>query len=194
MIIPVATVEQAKAFRDQGYLIAAERNAEKIDGFDLGNSPFQYMGDHIKGKTVALTTTNGTQAIEVAKNSHKVVIGSFLNLDVLSNWLSRQEKDVVFLCAGWKEKFNLEDTICAGALAQNLMDTGKFETICDSALAAKNLYRLAKHDINDFLSNSSHRKRLTKLDLAKDIQYCLTPNQTPVIPVLEGIGLVKLSW
>ena len=192
MIIPVATIEEARTYREKGYLIAAERNAEMIEGFDLGNSPFNYIGDQIKGKIVALTTTNGTQAIEAAKKSYKVVIGSFLNLDILSEWLTEQEKDIILLCAGWKEKFNLEDTLCAGALAQNIVNTGKYETMCDSTLAAKRLYKLAKGNLNEFLINSSHRKRLNKLDLDKDIQYCLTPNQTPVIPVLEGIGLIKL--
>ena len=193
MIIPVSTIEEARSYREKGYLIAAERNAEMIEGFDIGNSPFNYMGEHIKGKTIALTTTNGTQAIEAARDSYKVVIGSFLNLDILSQWLSTQQKDIILLCAGWKEKFNLEDSLCAGALAQNLIDSGKYETFCDSALAAMQLYRLAKNDLNTFLGDSSHRKRLNKLNLEKDIQYCLIPNQTPVIPVLHGNCLVKMD-
>ena len=193
MIIPVSSIEEAREYRAKGFLIAAERNAEMIDGFDFGNSPFNYMGEHIKGTTIALTTTNGTQAIEIAKKSNKVVIGSFLNLDILCQWLMDQQKDVILLCAGWKNKFNLEDTLCSGAIALNLLDTGKYETMCDSTLAAKRLYNIANGNMNEFLKNSSHRKRLKKLDLEKDIQYCLTPNQTPIIPVLDGIGLIRME-
>jgi len=191
-IIPVATVEEALSFKAKGFLAAAERNAEIVEGFDFGNSPFSYMDEKIKGQTIALTTTNGTQALDVSRNAFKVVVGSFLNLDVLSDWLIKQHKDVILLCAGWKNKFNLEDTLFAGAVAQYLEDKGNFETLCDSTHTAKLLYGFAKDDLYGFLQNSSHQKRLKKLDLEKDIRYCLIPNQTPVIPVLEGNNLVKM--
>src|SRR5437016_4411967 len=82
-IIPVSSVDESMALKSQGYLVAAERNGEKIEGFDLGNSPFSYMDEHIRGNKIALTTTNGTQAIYAARNAFKVVVGSFLNLDAL---------------------------------------------------------------------------------------------------------------
>jgi len=189
-MIPVATVEEAKEYQKNGYLAAAERNGEMIEGFELGNSPFGYMNNKVKGKTIAISTTNGTQAIEAGRKASKIVIGSFLNLDVLSDYLIAQKKDVVLLCAGWKNKFNLEDTVFAGALVEKL--SNEFEVSCDSALASQHLYNLAKTDLHEFLSNSSHRNRLAKLDLERDIKYCLTPNQCPVIPIMEGKYLVKL--
>ena len=190
-MIPVATVEEAKTFKDNGFLVAAERDGEIIPGFDLGNSPFGYMNDKVKGKTIAITTTNGTQAIEAAKHSSKVIIGSFLNMDLITEYLKKQQKDVLFLCAGWKNKFNLEDTLFAGAVADSLIYKYGFNSSCDSTIAAMELYKLAKFDLYGFLAHSSHRNRLAKLDLERDIRYCLTPNQCPVIPVMEGKFLVK---
>ncbi len=191
-MIPVATVEEAKALQQKGYIAAAERNGEMIEGFELGNSPFGYMSTKVKGKTIAISTTNGTQAIAVAKTASQIIVGSFLNLDVVIEYLREQKKDVILLCAGWKNKFNLEDTLFAGAVADALLLKDDFTTNCDSALAAGHLYHLAKHDLFGFLANSSHRNRLAKLDLERDIRYCLTPNQCPVIPIMEGEYLVKL--
>lgn len=190
-MIPVATVEEAIEYKNNGYMVAAERNGEIVEGFDLGNSPFGYMNSKIKGKTIAITTTNGTQAIEAANNASKIIIGSFLNLDAVVDYLNEEKKDVLFLCAGWKNKFNLEDTLFAGAVAEKLILKSDFDTTCDSTLAAIDLYKLAKHDLPKYLANSSHRNRLAKLDLERDINYCLTPNQCPVIPVMEGKFLVK---
>ena len=192
-MIPVATVEEAAEYRKQGFLVAAERNGEMVEGFDLGNSPFGYMNKKVKGKTIAITTTNGTQAIEVAKAAEQVIIGSFLNLDTVIEYLRKSKKDVLFVCAGWKNKFNLEDTLFAGAVGQDLIYKHGFNSNCDSTIAAMELYKLAKHDLYDFLSQSSHRNRLAKLDLERDVKYCLTPNQCPVLPVMEGKFLVKLS-
>ncbi len=191
-MIPVATVEEAKALQQKGYIAAAERNGEMIEGFELGNSPFGYMNTKVKGKTIAISTTNGTQAIAVAKTASQIIVGSFLNLDLVIEYLREQKKDVILLCAGWKNKFNLEDTLFAGAVADALLLKDDFTTNCDSALAASHLYHLAKHDLFGFLANSSHRNRLAKLDLERDIRYCLTPNQCPVIPIMEGEYLVKL--
>jgi 2-phosphosulfolactate phosphatase len=191
-MIPVATVEEAKEYQQNGFMAAAERNGEMIEGFELGNSPFGYMNNKVKGKTIAISTTNGTQAIEASRNASKILVGSFLNLDVLCEYLVEQKKDVILLCAGWKNKFNLEDTVFAGAVVNKLINESDFEITCDSAIASNHLYETAKHDLFEFLSNSSHRNRLAKLDLERDIKYCLTPNQCPVIPIMEGKYLVKL--
>lgn len=191
-MIPVATVEEAKEYQRNGYMAAAERDGEVIEGFELGNSPFGYMNNKVKGKTIAISTTNGTQAIEVSRKASKILVGSFLNLDVLCEYLAAQKKDITLVCAGWKNKFNLEDTVFAGAIVEKLTTESEFEITCDSAIAAKHLYNLAKSDLFEFLSNSSHRNRLAKLDLERDIKYCLTPNQCPVIPIMEGKYLVKL--
>lgn len=190
-MIPVATVEEAIKYKENGFMVAAERDGEVLAGFDLGNSPFGYMNTKVKGKTIAITTTNGTQAINAAKDAHKIIIGSFLNIDIVIEYLRKEKKDVLFLCAGWKNKFNIEDSLYAGAVAEALIYKYGFNSICDSTIASMELYKQAKHNLYDFLSNSSHRNRLARLDLERDIRYCLTANQCPVLPVIEGKFLVK---
>lgn len=192
-MIPIASIDEATEYKKKGFMVAAERNGEIVSGFDLGNSPFGYMNNKVKNKTIAITTTNGTQAIEAAKQADKVIIGSFLNLDSVIDYIKNEKKDVLFLCAGWKNKFNLEDTLLAGAVAEPLIYKYGFDTSCDSTIASIELYNNAKHDLFKFLANSSHRNRLAKLDLERDIKYCLTPNQCPVIPLLEGDFLVKAN-
>jgi 2-phosphosulfolactate phosphatase len=188
-MIPVATIEEAATYKQQGYLVGAERNAMAIEGFDFGNSPYSYMTDKIKGQTVVITTTNGTQAIEAAKNAHAVVIGSFLNITALSNWLGEQNKSILLLCSGWKNRFNLEDTLFAGAVAQLLAATNRFKML-DGALASKYLYQQAHENPYKFLNYSSHKERLSAMGLKEDIKYCLTPDQTEVIPILQDKYLV----
>jgi 2-phosphosulfolactate phosphatase len=191
-IIPVPTVEEAWEYKKKGYLAGAERKGQIVEGFDFGNSPFSYMNPEFKGKDVVLTTTNGTKSLDVAKDAEIVVVGSFLNLDFLSKWLEKQDKNILCLCSGWQDKFNLEDTICAGAIADYLISTGNFTSVEDSSIAAKYLYQSAKDNYFGFLKSSSHRRRLKNLNLNEDIKYCLTPNQTNVIPILKNGKLVNL--
>jgi 2-phosphosulfolactate phosphatase len=191
-IIPVPTVEEAWEYKKKGYLAGAERKGQIVEGFDFGNSPFSYMNPEFKGKDVVLTTTNGTKSLDVAKDAEIVVVGSFLNLDFLSKWLEKQDKNILCLCSGWQDKFNLEDTICAGAIADYLISTGNFTSVEDSSIAAKYLYQSAKDNYFGFLKSSSHRRRLKNFNLNEDIKYCLTPNQTNVIPILKNGKLVNL--
>ena len=191
-IIPVPSVEEALDYKKKGWLAGAERKGQIVDGFDFGNSPFSYMREEFRNREVVLTTTNGTKSLDVVKDAEVVVVGSFLNLDALSKWLAEQNKNVLCLCSGWQDKFNLEDTICAGAISEYLIGTGKFTSDEDSSIAAKYLYLSAKDNYLGYLKSSSHRRRLKNLNLNEDIKYCLTPNQTTVIPILRNGKLVKL--
>lgn len=191
-IIPVPTVEEALEYKKKGFLAGAERKGQIVEGFDFGNSPFSYMKEEFKNQEVVLTTTNGTKSLDVAKDAEVVVVGSFLNLDALSEWLSKQNKNVLCLCSGWQDKFNLEDTICAGAISDYLINTGDFISEEDSSIAAKYLYLSAKDNYFGYLKSSSHRRRLKNLNLNEDIKYCLTPNQTTVIPILKNGKLVQI--
>jgi 2-phosphosulfolactate phosphatase len=171
-------------------LAGAERKGQIVEGFDFGNSPFSYMKAEFKGKDIVLTTTNGTKSLDVAKDADIVVVGSFLNLETLCHWLEEKDMNILCLCSGWQDKFNLEDTICAGAICDYLVSTGKFTSIEDSSIAAKYLYLSAKDNYMGYLKSSSHRRRLKNLNLNEDIKYCLTPNQTDVIPILKNGKLV----
>lgn len=192
-IIPVSTIEEAKAFQEKGFLVGAERGGQVVEGFNFGNSPYAYMVPEVKDQTVVLTTTNGTKAINLAKECGQVVIGALSNLEVLQHWLAKQEKNILCLCSGWQNKFNLEDTICAGAICDHLLSTGKFHSVEDASIAAKYLFLSAKDNMLGYLKASSHRRRLKNLNLNVDIKYCLNPNLAPVIPVLQGDRLVAIE-
>ena len=191
-IIPVSLVEECLAYKEKGYLLAAERNGEVVEGYDFGNSPFSYTKEKVGGKTIVLTTTNGTKALHLAsKRAHQVVIGSFLNLDSLCDYLASQAKNVLLLCAGWKDQFNLEDTLFAGAVVSKLRKN--FEHFDDSSVAAEDLYVLAKDDLRKYLHKSSHSHRLAQLNIEEDVVFCLQLNVCTAIPVLEGERLVALK-
>ena len=191
-IVPVSTLNQAIDYKDKGYYVAAERKGKIVSGFEFGNSPLAYTNDKLKDQTLVFTTTNGTKAINMAKNIEHLLIGSFLNLDAINNYLIELNKSVLILGSGWENKFCLEDSICAGAISEKLLKTNKFESNNDSTIAAKYLFVSAKSNYFGYLKASSHRKRLKKLNLNEDIKYCLTPNQTDVIPVREDNYLKKL--
>ncbi|SDE76766.1 2-phosphosulfolactate phosphatase [Mucilaginibacter pineti] len=192
-IIPVSQVEECSAYREKGldYLLAAERDGKVVDGFDFGNSPFSYTVEKVAGKTIVLTTTNGTHALHLSRSAKKIVIGSFLNLTALSNWLKIQNENILLVCAGWKNNFNLEDTLFAGAVVNQLKDNG-FE-LDDAAIAANDLFQIGKADINQYLKKTSHGERLKKLGIEKDIEFCLQIDIATAIPILDGERLVKLQ-
>ncbi|MET4138961.1 2-phosphosulfolactate phosphatase [Pedobacter sp. UYP1] len=191
-IIPVAQVEECMNYAGKGYLLAAERNGEVVEGYDFGNSPFSYTAEKVAGKTIVLTTTNGTKALHLArKRASQVVIGSFLNLEALCEWLKTQEKDVLLLCAGWKDQFNLEDTIFAGAVVNQLRSG--FTHYDDASVAAEDLYLLAKDDLRAYIHKSSHSHRMVALNIEEDVKFCLQINICQTIPVLEGDQLVALK-
>ena len=192
-LIPVATVEESLSYKQKGYLVGAERKGEMLQGFDFGNSPFSYMDSKIRGSKIALTTTNGTRALTIAKNAHTVAVGSFLNLHALCKWLRQQQRDVICLCSGWKNSVNLEDTLFAGAVVNELLGDFDLSDFRDTAVAAQQLYLFAKDDMYGYLDKSSHRKRLEKLNIEEDIIYCLKPDQTNVVPVLQDNVLVPLK-
>jgi 2-phosphosulfolactate phosphatase len=185
-ITPFAKLEDCIAMKAKGYFTAGERDGKKVDGFDLGNSPFEYMEEKLKGKKIAFTTTNGTQAIAKAIGAREIIIGSFLNLSAITSHLLESNNKVLLVCAGWKGKVNLEDTLFAGAIVDKVKD--HIEPDCDAPLAAQHLYSIAKKDMVSFLGNASHVRRLAKLNIHKDIEFCMTPDQYSVVPSLrEGV-------
>jgi len=187
-IVTSATPEEALGFRTQGYLCAAERDGMTVEGFELGNAPQDYSAERIGGKRIALTTTNGTRCLRMSAGAHRVFAGSFLNISVLANYLRMDGKPVLLFCAGWKDKFNLEDTFFAGALATELADT--FTPDCDATLAAMNLWEQNKNRASDFLAEASHAKRFQHLQRESDIEVCLRRDIAPVLPLFQN-GVIR---
>ena len=104
-IIPVEGVDKAKVMKEKGHWVACERNGEVLDFADIGNSPSDFLKEGLKNQTIVFSTTNGTQAINMAKDAEDVVVGAFVNLQYLTDWLIQQNKHVVVLCAAWKKLF-----------------------------------------------------------------------------------------
>ncbi|QDH77590.1 2-phosphosulfolactate phosphatase [Echinicola soli] len=191
-ITPVAGLEACRDMKDIGYIIAGERNGQTAQGFELGNSPLSYLNNAFEGKKIAVTTTNGTLTIEKSKkDASEVLIGAFLNLRATAEYLTRQGKDVVVHCAGWKGMFNLEDSLYAGALVSVLADHFDFD--CDGAIAMKALYEQHKKDLKSFLGQASHAKRLQNHNIEADIDFCLTLDKFDFIGKLQGEELVKVD-
>lgn len=189
-MIPVGSVEEARDYKNRGYLVAAERDGYVLDFADFGNSPFNFSREKVEGKTIVYSTTNGTGIINMASSAYMIVIGSFLNISALTKWLINQEKNVVLFCAGWKNRFNLEDTICAGAIAEKLMATSLYSTICDSTLATLDLWSLANNDLTGYIDKVAQRSRLRDKGLDDCIEFCLTADYTDKIPVIKNGVLV----
>lgn len=192
-VIPVATVEECLHLEKSGQtdlITAGERDGKVIAGLKCGNSPLEYPPDVISGKTLALTTTNGTRLLHHVKKADEVIIGSFLNLDAICAYLVTKNKDVLLACAGWRDKINLEDTLFAGAVIKNIGNY--FDIHCDSSLIARSLYEDAgkKPSLLEYMKAGSHYHRLSAFNLEKDMEYCCQLNLHPVVPVFNGYALV----
>jgi len=192
-IIPVATVEEAREMKQRGYMVASERDGYVLDFADFGNSPFNFTPEIVAGKEIVYSTTNGTRCIHMASHSKAVVIGSFLNISSLADWLIRQNKPVLIFCASWKDRFSLEDTVFAGALAERLLDSGKFDSICDAVTASLDLWSMAKIDLFGYIQKAAQKGRLASKGLDDCIEYCLTPDQTHVVPAFQENRLRDIS-
>lgn len=192
-ITPVLTVEECEELQSQGYLAGGERHAQMIEGFDLDNSPFTYMREEYKGKKIAMSTTNGTLSITKAKpTAVQILAASFLNISAIEKYLSSQPYDVLVICAGWKGRPNLEDTLFAGALSTRLKARA-YESTEDSTLLAETLYEAAKNDMLSFLENASHLRRLKNLSSGEDIPFCLEIDRFHCVPILDNDELVLLK-
>lgn len=192
-LIPVGTENEAKAMKEKGYVVAAERNGIKLDFADFGNSPENFSEEAVGGKEVVYSTTNGTKTIMLANYCSDVVIGAFSNLSALSEWLVKQNKDVVIVCAGWKNRFNIEDSVFAGALTDYLLKSNKFDTICDAAKSAKFIWDNSKDNLLSLINSAAQKERLKKNNLDYSIPYCITLDTTTVIPILKGDRLLEVS-
>ncbi|MCF6240638.1 MAG: 2-phosphosulfolactate phosphatase [Bacteroidales bacterium] len=187
-IIPVADKDKALNYKKEGYLIAGERNGEKLEGFDFGNSPFEFMSTDLEGEKIAITTTNGTRNIEtVSKHAgidSKIVIGAFVNYKVLQNYLRSSSKNILLVCSGWKGNVSIEDTIFAGKLVEDLNRFNQYLPTSDAANHALIIYEQAKSDIFGFIMDQSMRFKDKISLLGNDIRYCLKEDATNAIPVL----------
>lgn len=188
-VIPVASVEECvRIGKELQAITAGERDGMIAEGLQHGNSPFEYPREFVEGKTLVLTTTNGTRLLHMAKNAQGILTGSFPNLSAVADYLAQLDCPVILGCAAWKDRVNVEDMLFAGAVVQRIRDS--FYVNCDAALAAETLYERAHQDLYGFMQRASHFERLSRYGLEEDIRYCLSPDVAPVLPVLENGMLV----
>lgn len=185
-IIPVATLDEARRLKAEGYLVASEKDGVQLDFADFGNSASSFTREAIGGKTLVYCTTNGTRALELAKGASCVAIGAFINISALTEWLAARGQNVVVLCSGWKNKFCLEDSLFAGALTEKLLATGVFGTECDSAHAAMDLWHVAEGDVLGYVEKAAHRRRLKRLGLDDVLPYSFSCDLVDVVPLFDG--------
>lgn len=184
-VIPVDSVERCiQLGKELACITAGERDGQVAPGLQYGNSSFEYPREFIEGKTLVLTTTNGTKLLHMAlaKGAKEIITGSFLNLSVVCDHLIAMKKNVILGCAAWKDRVNMEDTMFAGAVVEQVKE--HFDINCDSSQIAATLYKKARKDMYEFMKKheASHYHRLTNFGLEKDIRHCLTPNLAPVLP------------
>lgn len=189
-IVPVQTVEECLSYRSQGYLCAAERDGKMVEGMDMGNSPESYVHPAMRGRRIAFTTTNGTQAIHAALGAKEIVVGSFSNQTVLVEWLRNQQQNVLLLCSGWKNRVNLEDTSFAGAVVDALEPD--FSVNDDAAVIARSLFHEVRKSKRSYMLYSAHYERITDLNLQRDVKYSLRQDSHPVLPIYHDGKLVAL--
>ncbi len=181
-IRPVGEIEECLELGKKGYLTAGERGGVKIKDFDMGNSPFEYQSPEVKGRKVAISTTNGSQAILKSSQAEEILIGSFLNLEAIAEYVLESKKDVIIHCAGWKGTVNLEDTLFAGALIDECAE--EMETSGDSAVLAHQVF-IGNHDnLLGLGKQSSHAERLSGFGVEKDLEFCMELNTYPIVPKL----------
>jgi len=192
-VIPVSGLDELLEYKNGGYLTAAERDGNKVDFADFGNSPTVFLQSDLSGKELAYSTTNGTQAIEMAKSSEGIVVAAFVNLSAVTKWLSGKQKNVVILCSGWKNTFSLEDTLCAGAIVEALELTEQFRSICDASGASLSLWQASKNNLEEVIVKANHYQRLINLGQQADLKHCFRLNTSNVVPVWDGEGFRVLS-
>ena len=186
-----ADLEDCRAMKEQGFLIAGERNGLTAPGFEMGNSPVAYLNGDYEGRKLAMTTTNGTLAISKSSEADEILIGAFPNLGATIEYLQKKDQDVLIHCAGWKGMFNLEDSLYAGALVKSLEAT--HEASEDGALAMKALFEKEGHDLKGFLSQASHAKRLQNHNIESDIDFCLTLDLFSIVGKVEKEVLIAIE-
>jgi 2-phosphosulfolactate phosphatase len=192
-VIPVDSVPKAiEISKNISGIAAGERDGQIAEGLEHGNSPLEYGRDFIQDKILVLTTTNGTRLLQMALNNNadSIISGSFPNLSAVCDHLLAENKNVVLGCAGWKDRFNLEDTLFAGAVIEKVKD--HFTIHCDSSLMASRMYESHKEDLYSFAPQLTHYHRLVeRFGLIEDIRYCLTPDIANVLPLYRDGKLVR---
>ena len=193
--IPTTTPDEARAEAARHApgtaILAGERGGRRIPGFEAGNSPYDYPPEIVAGKTVVLTTTNGTHALRAASGGRLVLVGALRNADAAARRVIQSGLAPLFACSGETERTSLEDTLCAGLMVARLraLYPGTLD-LRDGAVGALALFEWGADRIPALVAGSEWGRKLTALGLERDIRFCSQPNVSAVVPFLQGERVV----
>lgn len=201
-ILPVAEISEAIALkqRNSNLLLAGEREGLRIRAdltgsidFDLGNSPREFTAEKISGRTIVMTTTNGTRALRACAGARMVLVSSFLNLRATTNWiLERKPTQLIIVCSGTHEEPALEDILAAGALCEKVWSNYAGGHVSDGAEIARRIYPLLQFDLMDAMKSSRNGRRLlASPDLRDDVRLCVQRETIPFVASLLPGGAVR---
>ena len=190
-IIPAANLGDATSIREKldrsTVQLGGEREGQKVEGFDLGNSPFEYDREAVENKTVILATTNGSAAILKGGEAKHCLSCALVNLSATLEKILKIGNDVSIICAGNKGGFSLEDALCGGMLVDKLLAADNtVELDNDAAFVAQGLYHKHRENLEDALHKSDHGKYLDSLGFAKDISFCAQEDNLTICPVWQS--------
>ncbi len=202
-IIPVAEIPEAIALRRQspGFLLAGERDGFRIRAdltggidFDLGNSPREFTPAKVQGRTIVLSTTNGSRALRACAHAKSVLVGSFLNLNATAQYLQQQSvTNLLLVCSGTHDQSSYEDVLGAGALTDLLWPRFSAGEVSDSARIAQQIFQLNHGNLAASVEYGRNGRRLSSLaELRDDVGWCLQRDIFPFVAKLEGDSIVKL--
>jgi len=197
-IIPFGSIEEAKAlfatFPRGSALLCGERNGMKIDGFDLGNSPAEFTGEAVEGKTLLFASSNGTRLMARADGARRKIVASFVNLTAAAEHLSEGGVDVAILCAGDLGQLSLEDFVCGGALVAEVLARCPETEANDAAHAARRLWDAAyRTRVRALFDDASHGRDLATLGFETDLDLCAARDAIPVVPVVTDGRIVRMT-
>jgi len=190
-VIPVADAAAARerAARVPGALLAGERGGDPIAGFDLGNSPLEFTADRVAGRTLILTTTNGTAAMLAAGSAAVAAIAALTNVEAAARWAAAQGCDVTLLCSGEKGRLSLEDAVCAGIVVDLLAAESRIEA-SDAAIIARRAGQYYARDLSRLVEDSTWARKLTRAGREADLAVCLAFAGLDVVPRIADGAVV----
>lgn len=189
-VIPVLNIDEALNIAEKDrkrYILGGERNALKIEGFDYSNSPLDYTKENVKGRTLIMTTTNGTRAIKGCESADKILIGALVNAKAVAKKILELDKDVAIVNAGTYGQFSIDDFICSGYIIDCVLKEKQAE-LTDIAKTAHYIYENNK-DIISFIKLANHYNTIKKLGLEDDLKYCCSKDIIDIVP--EFIETIK---
>jgi 2-phosphosulfolactate phosphatase len=199
-VIPLGSSEEvvarAKSLTRSEVRLAGERKMKPVPGFDIGNSPHEFTKEAVEGKTVLMSTTNGTAAILAIQGARDVIVASYVNFSAVLSMLRtalRGGTDVAIVCAGHERRFAIEDAACAGLFVQHLTSKNSKAEINDAATSAMLIDKKFGTNYTRLLKASSHGKALVEAGFAADLDIAAGVDEYPVVPVYQDRQITKLG-